>query len=120
MAQTVMALVVAGVLVWLAFGFTVGSVDFVPLSSCPAYWTAFVNQLGTTDVRVVVAFGKLWTGRQLWYFPLNILIKNPLPLLVALSVGVAVALRRRPFRFTLAVAASLPGHLQVPSRSSLG
>lgn len=96
LAQTVMALVVAGVLVWLAFGFTVGSVDFVPLPlPAPAYWTAFVNQLGTTDVRVVVAFGKLWTGRQLWYFPLNILIKNPLPLLIALSVGVTVALRRR-------------------------
>lgn len=96
LAQTVMALGVAGSLVWLAFGFTVGSVDFVPLSlPAPAYWTAFVNQLGTTDIRAVVAFGKLWTGRQLWYFPLNILIKNPLPLLVALSAGVAVALRRR-------------------------
>ena len=96
LAQTVTALGVAGLLVWLAFGFAVGPVDFAPLSlPAPAYWTAFFNQLGTTGVRVFVAFGKLWTGRQLWYFPLNIVIRNPLPLLAALFFGVVVVLRHR-------------------------
>lgn len=93
-AQATTAGLLALLLVWAAFGFSVGAAPQVPIPlPAPAYWTAFLAQQSTATERIFIAFGQLWRGPQWWYFPLNFLIKNPLPLLIAFLLGGLVFIR---------------------------
>jgi hypothetical protein len=87
--QTAVAGVIALFLIWVAFGLSFGTTGFLPLPlPAPVYWTALLNQTATAGGRNFYALGEIWVGRQWWYFPLNFLIRNPLPLLLTLPVAV--------------------------------
>ncbi|RLI52637.1 MAG: hypothetical protein DRP09_17510 [Candidatus Thorarchaeota archaeon] len=81
-------------LVWGGLGFSIGKIGIFPFP-VPAsmYWNAVIAQTGTTGQRVFFAFGKIWKGQHWWYFPLNFLIKNPLPLLISSFTGLWIFLR---------------------------
>ncbi len=86
--QAMVAGLLAGLVVWAVFDFSVGLSPLLPfLVPAPAYLTAFHNLQTEAAPRIFIAFEQTWTGTHWWYFPLNFLIKNPLPLLVALLVG---------------------------------
>ncbi|MCX7681766.1 MAG: hypothetical protein N2508_07360, partial [Anaerolineae bacterium] len=75
----------------------------------PMYWTTFHELWTGSKWRIFVAFGKTWFGPQWWYFPLNFVIKNPIPLLLGLLFSGAALLRRRPLvRVDLLVLAIFP------------
>jgi hypothetical protein len=79
---------VALLLTWAAFGFSIGRTPLAPFPlPAPDYWIGFWVQQSTAAGRIFIAFDRLWTGTQWWYFPLNFVIRNPLPLLVVLLVG---------------------------------
>ena len=97
----------ASLLIWAAYGFSFGPTSPAswPLPA-PTYWMAFQSQQSTAAQRIFIAFERNWFGTQWWYFPLNFIIKNPLPLLVAFLAGGWVFIwqsRFRPRLITLAV-----------------
>ena len=82
--------------IWAAFGFGIGQSPIAPFQvPAPMYWTAFYELWVGSVRRIFVAFGKTWVGPQWWYFPLNIVIKNPIPLLLGLLFSGAALIRRR-------------------------
>lgn len=86
--QAIVAGLLAGIVVWAVFDFSIGLSPLLPFPvPAPAYLTAFHNLQAEAAPRIFVAFEQIWTGTHWWYFPLNFLIKNPLPLLAALLVG---------------------------------
>jgi len=91
----------AFVIVGATFGFSVGPTPLAPFPlPAPTYWTAFYNQQGTAAQRIFIAFDHVWFGTQWWYFILNFIIKNPLPLLLAFMIGGGIFIRhnwRRPW-----------------------
>jgi len=106
--RVVQAMVVAALaafILWVAYGFTFGQTPIFPFPvPAPYYWTAFSNQAGTASRRIFVAFSQVWVGRQWWYFPLNFLLKTPVPLLIVLPLALWVFVRRnlaRPRRLLL-------------------
>lgn len=89
--------------VWAAFGFRIGPSPMAPLPlPAPVYWTTSYNLWNSAGRRIFFAFGKIWVGPHWWYFPLNFIIKNPIPLLLGLLLGGVAWLRRRlPVRWDL-------------------
>ena len=83
--------------VWTMYGFTVGIVGTVPgwppiPVPAPRHWEGLFHQAEVAERRVVFALGELEAGSWWWYFPLAFLIKNPLPLLIALLLAAGTLL----------------------------
>ena len=86
--------------VWSMYGFTLGTISGAPPIPVPApqHWQAVIFQAHRVEERTAVALGKLKIGHFWWYFPLAFLVKNPLPLLIALPLAVGMLLRRERLR----------------------
>jgi 4-amino-4-deoxy-L-arabinose transferase-like glycosyltransferase len=94
--QAALAFAVALLLLWAAYGFSVGQVGEIPVPlPAPHHWRLLLVQESRVDARPVFALGARRDGSQWWYFPLAFAIKNPLPFLMALAVSGATLLRRR-------------------------
>ncbi len=81
---------IALVLIWAVYGFTSGPVRGLPVAlplPAPVYWEASITQAMSASDRLFVAFGEQRFGTRWWYYPLNVLIKNPVPLLLVAFVG---------------------------------
>ncbi|HNT77650.1 MAG TPA: glycosyltransferase family 39 protein, partial [Anaerolineae bacterium] len=81
-------------ILWAGYGFTVGKVTGIPLPlPAPSYWE---NTVGLTDYNdAYFALDQRQNTRWWWYFPLAFMLKNPLPLLLGLALGLFALLRRR-------------------------
>lgn len=88
LAQAVSTGILSLFLLWAAHGFVWGRVGNLGLP-LPAhiYWEGLLFHPNVVGQRWVYALGQRTSGRWWWYFPLTFLIKNPLPLLIALGVG---------------------------------
>jgi 4-amino-4-deoxy-L-arabinose transferase-like glycosyltransferase len=94
LAQAVVAGMASLVLLWAGYAFTWGPVQGLPGSyPAPTYWNTLLSLRSCADQWWVFALGMHRQGRWWWYFPLAFLIKNPLPLLLGLSIGSARLLR---------------------------
>jgi 4-amino-4-deoxy-L-arabinose transferase-like glycosyltransferase len=84
-------------IVWGAYGFTLGTMPGWPSIPVPAplHWEAVLYQADLVAERTAVALGRLKIGSLWWYFPLAFLLKNPLPLLIALVLAAGTLLRTR-------------------------
>lgn len=93
--QGLAMLAVAGLIWWAAYGFAWGRSAAFPVAlPAPIYWNGLQYLRDyTTDI---FALGMRQTGHNgwWWYFPLAFLIKNPLPLLIALGIALLALLRR--------------------------
>lgn len=104
LTQSGVMLVLAGGLWWAAYGFTWEWINGLPVPA-PAYWESIAYL--RTYITDIFALGLRQTGKGWWwYFPVAFLIKNPLPLLLALLIALAAWLRR-PQRPNALTAASL-------------
>ncbi|MCX7683113.1 MAG: glycosyltransferase family 39 protein [Anaerolineae bacterium] len=85
-------------IVWAGHSFTWGTVgEHFPLPlPAPAYWIGILSQARSVEKRWFFALGLRGHGGWWWYFPVAFLIKNPLPVLIGLLVGLWTVLRR-PF-----------------------
>ncbi|MCB0199908.1 MAG: glycosyltransferase family 39 protein [Anaerolineae bacterium] len=89
---------VAGLVWWAAYGFAWGrSEAFAPAVPAPLYWDALQYLRDYTTDLFALGIRQSGHGGWWWYFPLAFLIKNPLPLLIALGIAL-IALFRRPIR----------------------
>ena len=88
-------LALAGLIWWAAYGFTWGHSAAFPFAlPAPDYWDGFQYlRTYTTDVYALGMRQAAHSGWW-WYFPLAFLIKNPLPLLIALVIALLALLRR--------------------------
>ena len=89
---------VAFVVFWAGYGFEVGQLPGWPVPvPAPSHWEALLMQGGSPERRVSFALGMLSRRSWWWYYPLAFLIKNPLPFLLGLGLGLGgwVATRRR-------------------------
>lgn len=80
---------------WAIYGFSWGPVGELPLPlPAPSYWEGlrYLSQYKA----VYFALGQLKYGSWWWYYPLAFTIKNPLPLLIGVFIGLFTLLRR-PF-----------------------
>ena len=78
---------------WAGYGFDLGPVrGSLPLVPAPVYWENLFYLSEFTDW--YFAAGRWSFTGWWWYFPLAFLIKNPLPLLLGLVIGLGVLLRR--------------------------
>lgn len=95
-------------IVWAGHGFTWGTVwGGLPISlPAPAYWSGIISQARSVEKRWFFALGIRGHSGWWWYFPMAFLIKNPLPLLIGLTVGLWTMLRR-PFSFPRLLALGL-------------
>lgn len=99
-AQAATACGCALVLLWGAYGFSVGRIEALSFPvPAPEHWVQLLRHRNVPTWRVFWALGKLWRGRQWWYYPLNFLIRNPLPLLGGLLVGGLALLKRLPGQY---------------------
>jgi 4-amino-4-deoxy-L-arabinose transferase-like glycosyltransferase len=93
--------------VWGAYGFTLGAISgrlSIPVPA-PLHWAGVLHQVDRVAERTVVALGRPQIGNLWWYFPFAFLLKNPLPLLIALLLAVGTLLGERRCWHKL----SLPG-----------
>jgi hypothetical protein len=95
--QTMFMGVVCFLLLWGMYGFTLGTVPGWPSVPVPApqHWMGVLFQAEHADKPIVYALGKWRATGWLWFFPLAFLIKNPLPLLVGLVLGIGALVRER-------------------------
>jgi hypothetical protein len=105
--QGVGIVLVAFVVFWAAYGFEVGRLPGwpVPLPGA-SHWEALLMQGGSPERRISFALGMVSRRSWWWYYPLAFLIKNPLPFLLGLGLGVggwAATRRRWDGRRTVAV-----------------
>ena len=84
-------------LLWAMYGFTLGTVPGWPPVPLPAprHWAGVLFQAEHLDKPIVYALGKWRSTGWLWFFPLAFLIKNPLPLLIGVLLGIGALLRKR-------------------------
>ncbi|TFG72639.1 MAG: phospholipid carrier-dependent glycosyltransferase [Anaerolineales bacterium] len=84
-------------IVWGAYGFDIGPTSVLPNLPVPAplHWEGVFFQADNTEKREVYALGYQKTGRWWWYFPLAFILKNPLPLLIALPFSLFVFIKLR-------------------------
>jgi hypothetical protein len=88
----------ATLVLWAAYGFSVERSQLVWGLPLPAaiHWETLMLQTRRLDEYAVFALGQTSTGRFWWYFPVAFLLKNPVPLLVAVAVSLPwLALRAR-------------------------
>ncbi len=108
-AYMCLSLVLAFIVVWISFGMDIGYMDNVPLPvPAPHFWQTLLDIERSVGERAFIAFGDLQVGSHWWYFPLNFLIKNPLPWIAAVFWGAVMLLRSRPRWNSLIPVASLP------------
>jgi len=89
-AQTVVCFIVALLIIWPFFGWSWGrmpDISFPLPLPAPLYWRTLVDVNRSASWRSIIAFGELRFGSHWWYFPLNFLIKNPIPWLSAVAWG---------------------------------
>ena len=81
--------------VWAMYGFSIGPIAVLPGIPIPAplHWESLLFQTNEAAQRPFFALGVLETGRRWWYFPLTFILKNPLPLLIALAIALGSRLR---------------------------
>ena len=82
---------------WAAHGFEVGSIEVgglpVPM---PSHWLGLSYQRSNVTVgQTTFLAGSLETGGNWTYFPLALLLKTPLPVLVGLLASMGIALQKR-------------------------
>jgi 4-amino-4-deoxy-L-arabinose transferase-like glycosyltransferase len=83
-------------ILWVGYALSWGPVHGLPGAyPAPEHWNGLITQAVSAEERWVFALGLRKHGHWWWYFPLAFLIKNPIPLLVAL-VGSLFFLSRRP------------------------
>jgi len=95
-SQLALAALIALCATWAGYLFSFGkpAVGSVTIPA-PEFWDAVLGMSSTPTTRITVLLGEVRYGSRWWYFPLNYLIKNPLPLLIATAVGAEVVVRRR-------------------------
>jgi hypothetical protein len=77
--------------IWAVYGFSFG--DGVP---APAYVEGIKFQSGRlVESLPVYALGRIWPDSVWFYYPLTLLLKTPLPVMLTAAIGVAVAIKRR-------------------------
>jgi len=84
-------------IVWGMYGFTVGTIPRWPLIPVPAprHWMGVFFHANPLIDRAAVTPEGLNTAHWPRYFPLAFLVKNPLPVLIALPFAVGMLLRDR-------------------------
>jgi hypothetical protein len=82
---------------WGMYGFALGPIPGWPPIPVPApkHWVGLLYHADPAREHFVTALGQVRVAPWLWYFPLAFLIKNPLPLLIALPLAVGALLRKR-------------------------
>ena len=83
-------------IVWSMYGFTVGPIPgwlAIPIPA-PRHWMAILHHADPTRKHTIFALGQLKTKIWPGYFPLAFLIKNPVPLLIGLFLAVGVRWRK--------------------------
>ena len=101
LGQGLLLLGLSGGVFWGGYAFTWGHVQGLDLPlPAPAYWDSALYLRNYTSV--VFALGRRWYEHVWWYYPLCFAVKNPLLLLLGLSLGLA-SLARRPFSLPRAV-----------------
>ncbi len=90
---------IAGLVLWAGHGFTWGYLPDLPKIPvpAPAYWEGLLYQAEHSDKPLTYALGRWRETGWIGYFPLAFLIKNPLPFLLALLIGI-VQWARQPRR----------------------
>ena len=86
LAQTATTIGISFLLLWAGYAFSLGRIGEGGLPVfAPEYWKSafYLTQYGS----LFFALGERYTGTRWWYFPLAFLIKNPLPLLIAWTLG---------------------------------
>jgi 4-amino-4-deoxy-L-arabinose transferase-like glycosyltransferase len=87
-AQGAISFIVALLVPWAFYGWETGRVANFPLPvPAPLYWQTLLDVYRSAGGRIFIAFGELRFGSHWWYFPLNFLIKNPIPWLIAVAWG---------------------------------
>jgi hypothetical protein len=84
-------------MLWGAYGFSVGTVPGWPAIPVPApqHWMGVLFQAEHLDKPFVYALGQWRVTGWPWFFPLAFLIKNPLPLLMGVLLGLGALIRER-------------------------
>jgi len=89
--------IISLLVLWAGHLFTWGPVQGLTISlPAPSYWGTLSYLLTAAGGHLAFALERLKGGHWWWYFPLAFMIKNPLPLLLSLALGLATLLRR-PF-----------------------
>jgi 4-amino-4-deoxy-L-arabinose transferase-like glycosyltransferase len=83
-------------ILWGMYGFALGTIPGWLAIPVPAsrHWEGLLFQTIHADKPIVFALGEWRETGWLWFFPLAFLIKNPLPILLALFLAVGVLLRK--------------------------
>ncbi|MCP4538537.1 MAG: phospholipid carrier-dependent glycosyltransferase [Chloroflexi bacterium] len=82
---------------WGMYGFSVGTIPGwspIPVPA-PKHWIGLLYHADPARVHTAIVLGKERIVPWLWYFPLASLIKNPIPLLIALPLTMGALLRKR-------------------------
>jgi len=89
MLQTLLMGILSLLTLWAMYGFTVGTIPGWPPIPMPAprHWMGVLHHANPVHEH----------PRSLWYFPLAFLIKNPLPLLIALLPAAGALLHERQY-----------------------
>lgn len=94
LVQVAVMALLALLVIWAGFLFVVGQPRALSFDvPAPMFWDAVLGLGGGTGTRITVLFGDVRYGSTWWYFPLNILIKNPVPLIAAFALGAFVFAR---------------------------
>jgi hypothetical protein len=84
-------------MLWALYGFAVGTVSGAPSVPLPAprHWAGVLFQVEHLDKPIVYVLGKWRPMGWLGFFPLTFLIKNPLPLLFGVLLGIGILVHKR-------------------------
>ena len=94
-------------IVWMGYGFTWGrAASLGGAVPAPTYWEILLAQTGRQNNQIF-ALGMRHYGRWWWYLPVAFMIKNPLPLLLGVLLGLLILVRRKAV-FNRPLLASFP------------
>ena len=82
---------------WGMYGFELGPIPGWPAIPIPApkHWVGLLYHAEPAHAHWVTILGQVRAAPWLWYFPTAFLLKNPLPLLIALPLAVGALLHKR-------------------------
>jgi hypothetical protein len=85
---------------WGMYGFSMGTIPGWPPIPVPApkHWMGLLYHAAPARVHTVIVLGRVCTVPWFWYFPLTFLIKNPVPMLIALSLAMGALLHKHQWR----------------------
>lgn len=87
--QSLVGALLVFVILWAGYAFTGGPVEGLPIKlPAPDHWGGLLAQAESAQERWVFALGLRKAGHWWWYFPAAFVLKNPLPMLLALAVSV--------------------------------